>query len=316
MDASYKRPSVVVIGGPTATGKTRLSVSMAKTFGGEIINADSMQIYTGLSIGTAKATEEERKGVPHHLLDFLSPEYAYSVADFVSDASRCIQQICKAGHLPFVVGGTGLYISSLLNGVSFASEPAVPEVRQRLQETAARDGAEALYARLQTVDPSYAAKVHPNNLPRVIRALELYETTGRKMSEQQRQSKPETAPYRSLCLCLTCRDRAELYRRIDQRVDLMVKSGVLQEAEWVWQHRDTCKTAAQAIGYKEFFPYLEGTQTLDSCVGTLKQATRRYAKRQLTWFRNQNDAVWLYVDEENIVQRAEKLIEEFLKGEG
>lgn len=314
MDALCERPRVVAIGGPTATGKTALSVAMAHRFNGEIINADSMQIYRELSVGTAKVMPEEQQGVPHHLLDFLPPERTYSVADFTTSASNVISEIAARGHLPFVVGGTGLYITSLLNGVSFAPEKNDPQVRRKLQQEAAEQGLEVLYQRLKTLDPVYAAKVHPHNLPRVIRALELYEITGRKMSEQQQNSRPSTPPYRSLCLCLGYRDRSVLYRRIDQRVDQMLEKGILAEAELVWKNRERYRTAAQAIGYKEFFPYLEGKQTLPECVNSLKQATRNYAKRQLTWFRHQGDVVWLYVDEENPAVQAEKLIENFLQG--
>ena len=314
MDALCERPRVVAIGGPTATGKTALSVAMARRFNGEIINADSMQIYRELSVGTAKVMPEEQQGVPHHLLDFLPPECTYSVADFTTAASNVISEITARGHLPFVVGGTGLYITSLLNGVSFAPEKNDPQVRRKLQQEAAEQGPEVLYQRLKMLDPVYAAKVHPHNLPRVIRALELYEITGRKMSEQQQNSHPSTPPYRSLCLCLGYHDRSVLYRRIDQRVDQMLEKGILAEAELVWKNRERYRTAAQAIGYKEFFPYLEGKQTLPECVNSLKQATRNYAKRQLTWFRHQGDVVWLYVDEENPAVQAEKLIENFLQG--
>lgn len=313
MDALCDRPRVVAIGGPTATGKTALSLALAQRFGGEIINADSMQVYRQLSVGTAKPTAEERAQAPHHLLDFLPPEQPYSVADFTAAAADLIGQITARGRLPLVVGGTGLYITSLLNGVRFAPKDTDPELRRRLQQQAETQGAEVLYARLQAVDPAYAAKVHPHNLPRVIRALELYESTGRTMSEQQRQSRPAAAPYRSLCLCLTCRDRAVLYRRIDQRVDKMLREGLLPEAELVWQNRERYRTAAQAIGYKEFFPYFEGKEPLDTCVNRLKQATRQYAKRQLTWFRHQNEAQWLYLDEEDVVQKAVEQVEHFLQ---
>lgn len=313
MDALCDRPRVVAIGGPTATGKTALSLALAQRFGGEIINADSMQVYRQLSVGTAKPTAEERAQAPHHLLDFLPPEQPYSVADFTAAAADLIGQITARGRLPLVVGGTGLYITSLLNGVRFAPKDTDPELRRRLQQQAETQGAEVLYARLQAVDPAYAAKVHPHNLPRVIRALELYESTGRTMSEQQRQSRPAAAPYRSLCLCLTCRDRAVLYRRIDQRVDKMLREGLLPEAELVWQNREQYRTAAQAIGYKEFFPYFEGKEPLDTCVNRLKQATRQYAKRQLTWFRHQNEAQWLYLDEEDVVQKAVEQVEHFLQ---
>ena len=304
---------VVAVGGPTASGKTALSVALAKHFDGEIINADSMQVYRDLSVGTAKPSEAERQGIPHHLLDFLPPEQSYSVADFVQGAAACIAQITARGRLPMVVGGTGLYITSLLNGVSFAPEETDPALRQHLQHQAQEQGAQVLYERLCQVDPVYASKVHPNNLPRVIRALELYETTGRRMSEEQQASRPVRPPYRSLCLCLTCRDRGELYHRIDRRVDIMMQSGLLAEAERVWQNRECYRTAAQAIGYKELFPYFSGEQPLPDCVNALKQATRRYAKRQLTWFRHQNDAVWLYLDEEDVMRRACALVQAFLQ---
>ena len=212
-----------------------------------------------------------------------------------------------------MVGGTGLYITSLLNGMSFAPEKTDPAIRARLQAQAdAGDGA-ALYARLQQIDPDYAALVHPNNLPRVIRALELYESTGRRMSAERLNARAARPPYRSLCLCLTCRDRAVLYDRIGRRVDAMIESGVLDEARRVYERREAYRTAAQAIGYKEFFPYFAGEQSLADCTEKLKQATRNYAKRQLTWFRRQNEAVWLYLDEEDVTARACALVREFLQ---
>lgn len=311
--ADLSKSRVIAVGGPTASGKTALSVGLAKAFGGEIINADSMQIYKNLDVGTAKPSIEERQGVPHYLLDFLPPETPYSVADFTAAADPLIQEITARGKLPLVVGGTGLYITSLLNGTAFAPEKTDPAIRARLQERAEAEGGAALYAELQSIDPNYAAQVHPNNLPRVIRALELYAATGRRMSEERVNARPAEPPYRSLCLCLTCRDRAVLYARIERRVNLMVENGVLAEAKQVYDHRDTYRTAAQAIGYKEFFPYFEGTGSLDECTARLKQATRNYAKRQLTWFRRQNDAVWLYIDEENVLDRACELVREFLQ---
>ena len=311
--ADLSKSRVIAVGGPTASGKTALSVGLAKAFGGEIINADSMQIYKNLDVGTAKPSIEERQGVPHYLLDFLPPETPYSVADFTAAADPLIQEITARGKLPLVVGGTGLYITSLLNGTAFAPEKTDPAIRARLQERAEAEGGAALYAELQSIDPDYAAQVHPNNLPRVIRALELYAATGRRMSEESVNARPAEPPYRSLCLCLTCRDRAVLYDRIERRVNLMVENGVLAEAKQVYDHRDTYRTAAQAIGYKEFFPYFEGTGSLDECTARLKQATRNYAKRQLTWFRRQNDAVWLYIDEENVLDRACELVREFLQ---
>lgn len=311
--ADFSKPRVVAVGGPTASGKTALSVALAKAFDGEIINADSMQIYKNLDVGTAKPTTQERQGIPHHLLGFLPPETSFSVADFTAAADPLVREISAHGKLPLVVGGTGLYITSLLNGVAFAPEKLDPTIRARLQAQAEAEGGAALYAQLQAVDPDYAAQVHPNNLPRVIRALELFEATGRKMSEERVNARAAEPPYRALCLCLTCRDRAALYDRIGRRVDLMVENGVLDEARQVYDHRDSYRTAAQAIGYKEFFPYFEGTASLDDCTERLKQATRNYAKRQLTWFRRQNDAVWLYLDEENVVDHACALVRAFLQ---
>lgn len=317
MDAlsEKKLPRVVAVGGPTATGKTALSVALAQKFGGEVISADSMQIYRGLDVGTAKVTPEECCGVPHHLVDILDPDTPFSVADFVSAADGCIRDITAAGHLPLVVGGTGLYITSLLNGLGFAPEKGDPAIRAALEKRAETEGKEVLYRELQKVDPEYAATVHPNNLPRVIRALELYQNTGRRMSEQRKEARRSEPPYRSLCLCLGYRDRSLLYRRIDERVDRMLQAGILDEAHQVYEHRDTYRTAAQAIGYKEFFPYFEGTQPLEACVDKLKQASRNYAKRQLTWFRHQQDASWLYVDEQTelpLIQRAENAVAAFL----
>ena len=306
-------PRMVAIGGPTATGKTALSVALAKEFGGEVVNADSMQIYRGLDVGTAKPTAEERQGIPHHLMDFLPPEAPYSVADFTAAAAPLIEQLNSAGKLPIVTGGTGLYITSLMKGTAFAPEKTDPAIRARLQTEADEQGSAALYARLQQIDPAYAEKLHPNNLPRVIRALELFEATGRRMSEQQRAALAAEPPYRSLCICLTCRDRAELYRRIDRRVDTMLQNGVLEEAKLVYDNRETYRTAAQAIGYKEFFPYFAGEMPLNDCTNRLKQATRNYAKRQLTWFRHQADGVWLYVDEEPPAPRAAELVRQFLQ---
>ena len=306
-------PRMVAIGGPTATGKTALSVALAKEFVGEVVNADSMQIYRGLDIGTAKPTAEERQGIPHHLMDFLPPEAPYSVADFTAAAAPLIEQLNSAGKLPIVTGGTGLYITSLMKGTAFAPEKTDPAIRARLQTEADEQGSAALYARLQQIDPAYAEKLHPNNLPRVIRALELFEATGRRMSEQQRAALAAEPPYRSLCICLTCRDRAELYRRIDRRVDSMLQNGVLEEAKLVYDNRETYRTAAQAIGYKEFFPYFAGEMPLNDCANRLKQATRNYAKRQLTWFRHQANGVWLYVDEEPPAPRAAELVRQFLQ---
>lgn len=314
MAALSDLPRVVAIGGPTATGKTALSVALAKEFGGEIISADSMQIYKGLDVGTAKVTSEEMQGVPHHLIDILTPEQTFSAAEFTTRADAAIRDITAREKLPLVVGGTGLYISSLLNGVSFAPQKEDPAFRAALQKRIDDGEGQAVYEELCAVDPDYARTLHPNNTHRVVRALELYHLTGRTMSEQRAASLPTQKPYRSLCICLTCADRAELYRRIDLRVDRMVEAGILPEAEYVWNNRTAFRTAAQAIGYKEFFPYFEGTRTLEQCTDKLKQASRNYAKRQLTWFRRQTDAVWLEIERPDTLRRAGELVRNFLAG--
>ena len=306
------RPRVIAIGGPTATGKTALSVALAGRFGGEILSADSMQIYRGLDVGTAKVTPQEMQGIPHHLLDILPPDQPFSVAEFTDRAGAIISDLTARGKLPFVVGGTGLYITSLLSGVRFAPQPENKELRAALQARAAAGEGPALYAELAAVDPDYARTLHPNDENRVIRALELYQLTGRTMTRQRADSRPERPPYRSLCLCLSCPDRSVLYRRIDARVDRMVEAGILEEARLVYDHRDSYRTAAQAIGYKEFFPWFEGTATLPECTARLKQASRNYAKRQLTWFRRQTDAVWLDFTAPDLTDQAARLVETFL----
>ena len=314
--ADLSKPRVVAVGGPTASGKTALSVALARAFDGEIINADSMQIYKNLDVGTAKPSEEERQGIPHYLLDFLSPETPYSVADFTAAADPLIRDITARGRLPLVVGGTGLYITSLLSGMAFAPEKTDPAIRARLQARADTEGGAALYAELQRVDPDYAAQVHPNNLPRVIRALELFEATGRRMSDQRREARPAEAPYHALCLCLTCRDRAVLYSRIDRRVDEMVENGVLDEARQVYDHRDAYRTAAQAIGYKEFLSVLDGTLTEQEALELVKLRSRQYAKRQLTWLRRNPAIHWIYWEKDRDFARALQISTEILTASG
>ena len=301
---------VVAVGGPTASGKTAFSVQLAKRLGGEVVCADSMQIYKGLDVGTAKATQEEMEGVPHHLMDFLPPEETFSVADFVEAANREVQAITGRGRLPVLVGGTGLYIESFLNGVRFAEQKTDPALRERLEKEAGELGAQAMHRRLAAIDPDYAATVHPNNVGRVIRALELYYSSGKTMSRQREESLPETPPFDSMVFCLAPAERSELYRRIDVRVDRMLEAGILEEAKMVWENRERYRTAAQAIGYKEFFPYFEGTADLAACTDKLKQASRNYAKRQLTWFRRMENVIWLEPGDGQLVERAEKLVRE------
>ena len=313
MDVSCDRKHpVVAVVGPTASGKTSLGVALAKQFQGEIISADSMQVYRGLDVGTAKVTAEEACGVPHHGIDLLTPDQLFSVADFTALAGRLEQEISARGNLPVLVGGTGLYVQSFLYGVRFTEEKAPEGLREQLAAELAEKGGDAMYARLQAVDPEAAAAIHPNNHVRVLRALEHYRATGKKLSEQKAESLPQEKPYRSLILGLDFPERAQLYRRIDRRVDQMMEAGLLEESRTVWENRDHFRTAAQAIGYKEFFPYWEGESPLAPCVEKLKQASRNYAKRQLTWFRHMEGVVWLDASAPDVRERAAEQVREFL----
>ena len=306
-----KHPVLAVVG-PTATGKTALGVALAEHFSGEVISADSMQIYKGLDVGTAKVTPEEAHGIPHHGVDILRPDQPFSVADFTALAGTLEREISDRGHLPVLVGGTGLYVQSFLYGVRFTAEKTPEGLREQLAAELAEKGPAAMYAELQAVDPEAAAAIHPNNHVRVLRALEHYRATGKRLSEQKADSLPPEKPYRSLILGLDFPERARLYCRIDQRVDQMMEQGLLDEAALVWEHRDTYKTAAQAIGYKEFFPYFAGESELAPCVEKLKQASRNYAKRQLTWFRHMEGVCWLDASAPDVRERAAHLTSEFL----
>lgn len=313
MDGSCdKKHPVLAVVGPTASGKTALGVALAEQFGGEIISADSMQIYKGLDVGTAKVTPEETRGIPHHGIDILQPDEPFSVADFTALAGALEHEISGRGHLPILVGGTGLYVQSFLYGVRFAAEKTPDGLREQLAAELNEKGPEAMYAELQAVDPEAAAAIHPNNHVRVLRALEHYRATGKKLSEQKAASLPPERPYRSLILGLDFPDRAALYRRIDLRVDKMLDAGLLAEAELVWNNRSRFRTAAQAIGYKEFFPYFEQTASLEACADKLKQASRNYAKRQLTWFRHMDGVTWLDAGAADVRQTALRLTQDFL----
>ena len=286
---------LLVVAGPTASGKTGLGVELAKRWNGEVISADSMQIYKTMNVGTAKATPEEMQGIPHHMLDFLEPNEQFSVADFVAMASKKIEEISARGKLPILVGGTGLYISSLVDNLTFSPMPQSPELREQLKQKAAREGNDAVLEELRSFDPEAAEKLHANNLGRVIRAIEVYRLTGVTMTETVKNSHKEPSPYRLCMIALTAEDRQFLYDRIDRRVDIMVEQGVVEEAKQLYS-MPLSSTARQAIGYKEFDGYIEGTATLEECIEKLKMETRRYAKRQLTWFRRDERYHWLEVD--------------------
>lgn len=303
---------MLAVVGPTATGKTALGVALAEAFEGEVISADSMQIYKGLDVGTAKVAPDETHGIPHHAVDILEPDELFSVADFVALAGTLEADISARGRLPILVGGTGLYVQSFLYGVRFAAEKTPDGLREQLAAEMAEKGPEAMYKELQTADPEAAAAIHRNNQVRVLRALEHFRATGKRLSEQKAQSLPPERPYRSLVLGLDFPDRAQLYRRIDLRVDRMMDAGLLAEAETVFVNRVRFKTAAQAIGYKEFFPYFMGESELTPCVEKLKQASRNYAKRQLTWFRHMDGVVWLDAAAPDLKARAAALTQEFI----
>ena len=303
---------VIAIVGPTAVGKTSLSIDLAKRFNGEIISGDSMQVYRGLDIGTAKVTLEEQAGVLHHLIDVRDIDQSYSAADFQQAAREVIQEITDRGKVPIVVGGTGLYIQSLLWDYKLGSEGerADESLREKYEAIAEAEGNEALWKLLQAKDPLAAEKIHYNNRKKMIRALEVFELTGHSILEPKEQPKEL---YDSFLIGLNT-ERTRLYRRINERVDLMVEQGVLEEA------RQLAKTpevqAAQGIGYKEFFPYFSGECSLDSAIEEVKLHSRRYAKRQLTWFRNRMSVHWYdLVQHPEAIDEVEAAIEKWLSSE-
>ena len=256
-----KKIPVLAVVGPTASGKTALGVALAQMYGGEIVSADSMQIYKGMSIATAKPTEEEMQGIPHHLIDFLERDVTFSVADYVNLAGKIIADIHGRRKLPIIVGGTGLYVSSLLENVRFAETKQNPQLRAELTAFAQEYGAEALHRRLAELDCEAASEIHPNNLVRVIRALEVCIETGEKFSRMKAQSRSEPTPYRSCMIGLDYADRDVLYQRINLRVDKMAEQGLVEEAYAVWK-QGKLKTASNAIGYKELVPYFEGSREM------------------------------------------------------
>lgn len=291
--AADKKIPVLAVVGPTASGKTMLAVALAKEFGGEVVSADSMQIYAGMEIATAAPTKEEMGGVAHYLIGVVQPEERFSVAAFTARAEQCIADIRSRGKLPVLAGGTGLYIDTLLDHIELVDAPTNPEIRSALYRRAEQEGAKALWEELNRIDPRTADGLHPANLGRIVRALELYETSGVTMSEQRKRSRRNPSPYDPFYLGLDFRDRQHLYDRIDRRVDQMVADGLLDEAR-SFLDRDPDGTGAQAIGYKELRPYFAGEMALEEALSNLKRATRRYAKRQLTWFRRNARIHWLF----------------------
>ena len=292
-------PKIVVIVGPTASGKTRMAVELAQLHNGEVVSADSMQIYRGMDIGTAKPTREEMGGVPHHMLDVADPGEDFSVARYVDMAAQCVDDILARGKLPIVAGGTGLYIDSLLSGRTFAPFSPDSALRGQLEAELAQKGGQAMLEELAGVDPESARRLHPNDHKRIIRALEVYEETGKTITQHNLETQALPDKYHPVWIGLTYEPRQLLYDRIDLRVDKMLEAGLLEEIRGLLERGipSGC-TAMQAIGYKEFLPVLNGAASLETAVEQVKQGSRRYAKRQLTWFRRNPNIHWILQNRE------------------
>lgn len=304
------KTKIIVVAGPTASGKTSLGIEIAKAVDGEIISADSMQVYQGMSIATAAPTESERAEVPHHLVEFLSRQENYSVSDFCRLAKEKITDISSRGKMPVIVGGTGLFIDSLVDNIKFTEAETDFELRNELMQKSADE----LYDTLLKIDKEAALKIHKNNKSRVARAIEIYYTAGKTKTMQNEDSRKEESPFETLYLVLAYKNREILYDRINRRVDMMIKSGLIPEAERVLADSGS-KTSAQAIGHKELKPYLDGEITLDTAVDNLKKETRHYAKRQITWFKRRENAEIIYMDsDENPVSSAVNKCREFIYG--
>lgn len=305
-----KQP-LLVVAGPTASGKTALGIALAKAFDGEVISADSMQIYKGLDVATAKPTAEEMDGVPHHLISVVDMDAEFSVADYAALAKAKISEVAARGKLPILVGGTGLYINSLVDDVNFDNAETDGSMRRKLTEEAEILGNEALYERLKQVDPETAETVPMQNIVRIIRALEVYELTGIKFSEYKKMNKGTECPYKLCMIGLNYTDRQKLYDRINLRVTLMAENGMIDECREVYENKKL-GTACQAIGYKELIPYFKGEADLQDCLDKIRQSSRRYAKRQLTWFRRDDRINWVYMDEidnfDEIIEICKKIV--------
>lgn len=288
-----QREKVAVIIGPTAVGKTKLSIDLAKALNGEIISGDSMQIYRTMDIGTAKITKEEMDGIPHYMIDIKDPEDSFSVAEFQERVRKHIREITERGKLPIIVGGTGLYIQSVLFDYQFTDDAGDATYREQMEKLALERGVEYVHEKLQEVDPKSAERIHANNVRRVIRALEIFHTTGEKMSDQL--EKQENDLLYDVSLIGLTMDREMLYDRINLRVDIMMEQGLLEEVEGLYNRGIRDCQSIQAIGYKEIYDYFENRVSLEEAVSQLKTNSRRYAKRQLTWFRNKMDVTWFDV---------------------
>lgn len=309
-------PKIVVITGPTATGKTRLGVLLCRKTGGEVVSADSMQVYRGMDVGTAKPTATEMEGVAHHMMDIVSPREQFSVSRYIDMAAACADDILKRSKIPFLVGGTGLYIDSLISGRSFAQRTGDRELRHSLAAQYEALGGKKMLETLAEGDPETAARLHPNDKKRIVRALEVIELTGKTISEHDRETKLLPKRYDALKIALTFKDREELYRRINLRVDMMMDQGLESEVRsLLGGGLPSESTAMQAIGYKELAAAIEGKCTFSEAVESIKRESRRYAKRQLSWLRRDKSVHWIFwekePDYEKAIQSSTAFMEEY-----
>lgn len=286
------KPKVIVICGPTASGKTALSIELAKKINGEIVSADSMQIYKDMDIGTAKTTPEEMQGIKHYLQDFVEPDKRYSVADYKVDAEKAIEEILSKGKTPIVVGGTGLYVDSLIYGIEYQEIKFDEKYRKELEDIALKNGLETLYKKAQEIDPEAMKKISCNDKKRIMRVLEIYKATGKTKTEQENESRKKEVKYDYKVFAIDW-EREKLYERINKRVDIMIENGLIEEVENLLKKYKEFPTAMQGLGYKEVVEYLNGYLTKEEMIDKIKQETRRYAKRQITWFRKNKQTIWI-----------------------
>ncbi len=310
------KKKLLVIVGPTASGKTSLSVETAKHYNGEVISADSMQIYRGMQIATAKPTYEEMNGIKHYLIDFLDLNESYSVGRYVEDAKRAVDIVLSKGKIPIICGGTGLYVDSLLNGINFTENSADPKIRAELNKLADEKGIDYLLDILSEFDLDSAKRLREEkNLKRIIRAIEFYKTTGMTITEQNEKSRIKASEYDCLIFGLTAKDRQYIYNRINKRVDNMIENGLLEEAKAIL-NSNLSETSSKAIGYKQLELYFKNEMTLEECIEKLKTETRHYAKRQLTWFRRNKDINWINIDELKTTEEQLKFVKNVVKNRG
>lgn len=292
MWVALSKPKVIVICGPTASGKTKLSIELAKKINGEIVSCDSMQIYKDMTIGTAKPTSEEMQGIKHYLIDCVSPDARYSVADYKKDATSAIKEIISKGKVPIIVGGTGLYLESLIYNIEYNEIEVDLKYREELEKIEKEDGLESLYKKAETIDPDAIKKISHNDKKRIFRILEIYKATGKTKTQLEIESRKKQPEFDYLLFGINM-DRAKLYERINLRVDIMLKQGLIEEVQKLCKKYEKLPTALQGLGYKEVVEYLDGKCSKDEMIEKIKQETRRYAKRQLTWFRKYDNLIWL-----------------------